>query len=604
MPQDEDLISADSAGTLDGLFYTRSQRSPDAIAYRQFDKASGEWQAFNWRTVAEQVSCWQQAIQAEDIQSGERVALLMRNSIEWVMAEQAALGLGLVIVPLYCDDRPDNIAYILEDSAARILIANNSMWRRVSDACADVTSLKCVVTVGSGEHKASNEAGEPHVFAAREWLAKTPRALQKRQADPNALATIVYTSGTTGRPKGVMLSHYNILSIAHSALITYSIYTDDEFLSFLPLSHTFERTVGYYLPMMAGASVDYARSVALLAEDLQQLRPTAMIVVPRIFERFHSRIRQQLEQKSVIARSLFKLATHTGWWRFQQQQGRGRVLPSLIAFMLNPLLDKLVAEKVRQRMGGRLRLAVSGGAALPLTVARTMIGMGITVTQGYGLTETSPVICGNPLDDNDPASVGIPLRGVTPRIGENDELLVKSPGTMLGYWNNHAATAQMIDAEGWLHTGDQARIINNHIYITGRIKDILVLSNGEKLPPTDIENTLCMEPLYEQVMVVGEGQSFLGAIIVLNREEWIILANKLLIDPYKEESLHDTALHHHITAHLRKLLHEFPGCAKIRRVVLTLEPWTIDNGLLTPTMKVKRNKVLEQFQTAVDALYR
>lgn len=603
MPHSEDLISAESAGTLDGLFFDRSQRSPDTTAYRQFDKPSGEWQTFSWQAMAEQVSRWQQAIQAENIQAGERVALLMRNSVEWVMAEQAALSLGLVIVPLYCDDRPDNIAYILEDSATRILIANDSMWRRVGSACTELATLKCVVTVGDGETKATDDNTGQHVFPAREWLPTTCRPLQKRQADGNDLATIVYTSGTTGRPKGVMLSHNNILSIAHSSLVTYAVYTDDDFLSFLPLSHTFERTVGYYLPMMAGATVSFSRSIAQLADDLQQIQPTAMVAVPRIFERFHGRIQQQLEKKSFIARSLFKLAARSGWWRFQQQQGRSQFLPSLFVILLNPLLDKLIAQKVRDRMGGRLRLAVSGGAALPFSVAQTLIGLGITITQGYGLTETSPVICGNPLEDNDPASVGVPLRGVTPRIGENDELLVKTPGMMLGYWNNHAATAQMIDADGWLHTGDQAKIVNNHIYITGRIKDILVLSNGEKLPPADMENTICIEPLYEQVMVVGEGQSFLGAIIVLNREEWIKLANKLLINPYKEESLTDTTLHSHIIAQLRKLLYEFPGYAKIRRVILTLEPWTVDNGLITPTLKVKRNKVQECYAGKISNIY-
>jgi long-chain acyl-CoA synthetase len=400
-----------------------------------------------------------------------------------------------------------------------------------------------------------------------------------------------------------MLSHKNILSVAHSSLTTYAVYPDDVFLSFLPLSHTFERTVGYYLPMMAGATVAYARSIGQLANDLQQVRPTIMIAVPRIFERFHARILQQLEKKSFIAHGLFRLTARTGWWRFQARQRRGNPFTGLLAMLINPPLDKLVAKNIRACMGGRLRMCVSGGAALPYSVAQTMIGLGLTIAQGYGLTETSPVISGNPVEDNDPASVGVALRGVTTRIGENDELLVKTPGMMLGYWNNHAATAQMIDADGWLHTGDQARIENNHIYITGRIKDILVLSNGEKVPPADMEATICLDPLYEQALVIGEGESFLSAIIVLNSDEWIKLANKLLIDPYKEESLQNSQLHHHIIAQLRKRLREFPSYAKIRRVVLRLEPWTVENGLLTPTLKVKRNKVLEYFQTTVDTLY-
>ena len=596
----EDLITADEAGTLSGLFCARVHRTPDAIAYRQFDKSRSEWEALSWADIAARVSCWQQAMLKEGLQNGDRVALLMRNSAEWVIAEQAALGLGLVIIPLYCDDRPDNIAYILEDSACQLLIANASMWRRIGSACAEVSSLKRVITISGND---DNEESDKRVLPANQWLDNTPKELYKLDVSGEELATIIYTSGTTGKPKGVMLSHQNILSISHSSLATYAVYPDDEFLSFLPLSHSFERTVGYYLPMMAGATVAYARSIGQLADDMQQIRPTAMVAVPRIFERFHARILQQLEKKSFIARALFKLAARTGWWRFESGQGRGNLFTNLLAMIINPPLDKLISKKIRDRMGGRLRLCVSGGAALPYNIAQTMIGLGITITQGYGLTETSPVICGNPLEDNEPASVGVVLRGVTPRIGENDELLVKTPGMMLGYWNNHSATAEIIDADGWLHTGDQARIENNHIYITGRIKDILVLSNGEKLPPADMEATICQTPLYEQALVIGEGQSFLSAIIVLNKEEWITLANKLLIDPYKEESLNEAALHSHIISQLRKRLHEFPGYAKIRRVILTLEPWTVDNGLITPTLKVKRNKVIEHFHESIDILY-
>jgi long-chain acyl-CoA synthetase len=400
-----------------------------------------------------------------------------------------------------------------------------------------------------------------------------------------------------------MLSHSNILSIAHAGLTTYDVYPDDTFLSFLPLSHTFERTVGYYVPMMSGATVAYARSITQLADDLQQVCPTVMVAVPRIFERFHARIQQQLEKKSVLARGLFRLTVTTGWWRFESQQGRGNALSGLLATPLWPLLDRLVAQKVRARMGGQLRIAVSGGAALPFAVARTMIGLGLTITQGYGLTETSPVISGNPLEDNDPTSVGVPLRGVELRIGDNDELLVKTPGMMLGYWNNHTATAEMIDADGWLHTGDQARIENNHIYITGRIKDILVLSNGEKIPPGDMEAAISTDPLIEQVMVVGEGKPFLSAVAVLNGEEWIKLANQQVIDPYKHDNLKDPRIQSQVIARIRKCLQAFPSYAKIRRVLLSLEPWTVDNGLLTPTLKVKRNKVLELHAKAIQDLY-
>jgi len=602
MPHSEDIITAETAGTLDGLLRARIQRSPDRIAYRQFNKSTESWEDISWQSVGELVSRWQQAIATTALQPGDRVALLMRNSVDWVAAEQAAMGLGMVIVPLYCDDRPDNIAYILNDSATQMLIANDAMWRRVQSACGEVESLQHVIIVPvDDETKGIEENQQVHI--ADNWLPAETAELQSHDRQAKELATIVYTSGTTGRPKGVMLSHYNILTITNSILLSFAIYTDDLFLSFLPLSHTFERTVGHYMPIMAGATVAYSRSVALLADDMQKVKPTVMVAVPRIFERIHARVMQQLSKKSFIARGLFNLTVNLGWWKFEQQQGRGKLLKTLAYLPLLPLLNPLVAKKFCQRLGGNMRLTVSGGAALPIEVARVMIGLGLNITQGYGMTETSPVISSNPVDDNDPRSVGVAFKGIETRIGENDELQVKTPGMMLGYWNNHAATAEVIGADGWVHTGDQARIENNHIYITGRIKDILILSNGEKVPPSDMESAIVIDPLFEQVLVIGEGQSFLSALVVLNPEEWISLANHFVIDPYNKENLNDSRVHSHIIKLMRKSLYEFPSYAKIRRVILTLEPWTVENDLMTPTMKIKRNKVIAVYDDLIKDIY-
>lgn len=592
MSHSEDIINAESAGTLDGLFRARIQRSPNKIAYRQFNKSPALWEDFSWQEVGEQVARWQHALSKTQLQAGDRVALLLKNGVDWVVAEQAAMGMGMVIVPLYCDDRPENIAFILNDSATQMLIANDAMWRRVKSACGEVESLKDVIIVPvDGEVKGIEENEQVHIAA--NWLTDETGELQSHDRQSDELATIVYTSGTTGRPKGVMLSHSNILSISNSILLSFEIYTDDLFLSFLPLSHTFERTVGHFMPIMAGAAVAYSRSIALLGDDMQQIKPTIMVAVPRIFERIHSRIMQQLDKKSFIARGLFNLTATLGWWRFEHQQGRGALLKTIIALALLPMLHPLVAKKFCQRLGGRMRLTVSGGAALPISVAKVMIGLGLNLTQGYGLTETSPVICSNPIDDNEPSSVGVPIKGVEVRIGENDELQVKTPGMMMGYWNNHAATSEIIGADDWVHTGDQARIENHHIYITGRLKDILILSNGEKVPPSDMESAIVMDPLFEQVMVIGEGQSFLSALVVLNTDEWIKLANSFVIDPYRNEGLHDSRIHNHILTIMKKSLHEFPSYAKIRRVSLSLEQWTVENDLMTPTLKIKRNKVIE-----------
>ncbi|MBT8121365.1 MAG: AMP-binding protein, partial [Gammaproteobacteria bacterium] len=222
----------------------------------------------------------------------------------------------------------------------------------------------------------------------------------------------------------------------------------------------------------------------------------------------------------------------------------------------------------------------------------------------YGLTETSPVISVNVPEDNDPDSVGIPLRGVDVRIGENDELLVKTPGMMQGYWNNHVATREVIDTDGWLHTGDQARIENGHIYITGRLKDILVMSNGEKIPPMDMELALSLLPEVEQALVIGEGESFLSAILVLSPEEWPRLAKRFDLAEDDESGLDNQKLHAHLLKGIKGTLKDFPGYAKIRRVILTRDPWSVDNGLLTPTLKVKRAKVLDNFTARIAALYK
>ena len=397
-----------------------------------------------------------------------------------------------------------------------------------------------------------------------------------------------------------MLSHRNILANADSGLEYVPMYREDVLLSFLPLSHTFERTVGYYAPMMAGATVAFARSIPQLAEDLLTIRPTVLISVPRIYERVYNKIMAGLAEKPPFATRLFNLAVDTGWRRFLRRQGRGGWHPT---FLLWPLLDKLVAGKIMARLGGRMRLAAAGGAPLPPAIAKVFIGLGLNLLQGYGLTETSPIIACNTAEDNDPASVGIPLRDVEVRIGENDELLTRGPCVMLGYWENPEATRELIDAEGWLHTGDKARIERNHIYITGRLKEIIVLANGEKVPPADMEMAIALDPLFEQVMVLGDSRPYLSAIIVLNAEQWKALANTLALDPADAAALKSEVLEQAVLERLAGRLGEFPGYAQVRRAACTLEPWSVDNGLITPTMKLKRDRIMARYADEIAAMY-
>ena len=594
----EDHIYQDERLTLDGLFRERVRRTPDRPAYRSYDRDGKTWRDSTWSEVARRVARWQAALASEDLEPGDRVALQLRNGEDWVVFEQAALGLGLVVVPLYTDDRPDNIAFILRDAAVRLLLVQDaSRWKRLAGAVREETGVQRILVL----HHPEAEYEDERVVNVDDWLPAGEHALRESRNPPGELATIVYTSGTTGRPKGVMLSHANILFVAHAALTMVEVYREDVFLSFLPLSHTLERSAGYYLPMMAGATVAHARSINQLADDLATVRPTVLIAVPRIFERIHARIAQQMEKGSPLKRLLFNATVNTGWKRFEWQQGQRRLPPGVLRW---PLLRRLVADKVLARLGGRMRMVVSGGAPLPPEVARVFIGLGLPLLQGYGLTETSPVISVNLPEDNVPASVGVPLRGIEVRIGDDSELLVRSPGVMLGYWNNHAATDAMIDKDGWLHTGDQARIDERgHIHITGRIKDILVMSNGEKVPPGDMEMAIGLDPLFEQVMVIGEGRSHLTALVVLSGEVWPGVAQHLGIDPLDVQAFHDRKVQHTLLGRIARQLHDFPSWAKIRKAHFTLEPWTIDNGLLTPTLKIKRNKVIEHYREVIERLY-
>jgi len=598
----EDIVSIEQAGTLDGLLLQRIARSPDALAYRSYDEVTHSWDDTSWSEVGRQVARWRAALAAEDLHPGDRVAVHLRNSKEWVYFDQAALSCGLVVVPLYTDDRPDNIAYIMDNAAVKVLLVRDAAtWKRLAPALAGQQDLQRVLILNTASHETPGAVlKDARVQYVEDWLVHDAPALAARAADPHALASIVYTSGTTGRPKGVMLSHYNMLSIAHAALTMIDVYQQDLFLSFLPLSHTLERTAGYYLPVMSGSGVAHARSILQLAEDLQQIRPTVMIAVPRIFERVFARIQGQLDKQPALRRTLFRLTTEVGWRRFQRQQHRAGWHPSLLAW---PLLRRLVADRVTDKLGGRLRMAVSGGAALSMPVAKTFIGLGVPILQGYGLTETSPVISVNLPESNEPGSVGVPLRGVEVRVGDNDELLVKTPGMMQGYWNNHVATREIIDAGGWLHTGDQASIVDGHIYITGRIKDILVMSNGEKVPPMDMELAISLLPAVDQALVIGEGQSSLAAILVLNPEQWPRLATQLELDPDDPASLEDAQLHNRLLKGIKAALKDFPGYARVRRLILIHEPWTVDNGMLTPTLKVRRARVLEHFAAAIEKLY-
>ena len=592
-----DIIPVEIAGTLDGLFRERVRRSPQSVAYRDYDRSGGKWRNLTWAQMDEGVGRWQTALARENLAHGDRVAVMLRNCPEWVMFEQAALGLGLVVVPLYTADRPENAAYILRNAGVRILLLEElAQWQIFCDVHDQLTELTRIVTIQASLEK----CGDARVNAVHDWLPDKAEEQEHSGQGPHQLATIIYTSGTSGRPKGVMLSHHNILTNAHSSSLVVPLSRDDLLLSFLPLSHTFERTAGYYVPMMCGATVAYARSIQQLQEDLVTVRPTILVSVPRIYERVYSGIRAKLAEGPASARKLFKLAVDIGYSRFEYRQGRS---PGRISHLLWPLLDNLVAKKVMSKLGGRLRGAMSGGAALPAEAARVFIGLGLPILQGYGMTESSPVVCSNTFDDNVPSSVGRPIPGVEVKLGDSDALLIRGPNVMLGYWNDPDATRAVLSPDGWLNSGDVARIDDGRITITGRLKEIIVMSTGEKVPPADMEAAILRDALFEQVMLIGEGRSYLSALVVLNPGHWEMLAGQHNLDRDWHHLPRDGKLEEILLERIAEQIRGFPGYARIYRVALASEPWTIENGLLTPTLKLRRQQVLEHYNAEVERLY-
>lgn len=592
---DLDVVDPDTAPTLDAQFAERVRRSGPDTAYIEHDEVRGEWMHYSWDDIAGEVRRWQAAFKREGLEKGDRVALRLRNCRHWVIFDQAALGLGLVVVPLYVADRPDNVNYVLDHSdAALVFVPDNKGWTELQRAEGETPRIRRVVVL-------DGESEGDYVSSLEDWLGDAEQeALAGGITSPDDLASIVYTSGTTGPPKGVMLSHRNMVSNAYSGLRSVAVSHRDLLLSFLPLSHTLERTVGYYVPLMAGAQVAYNRSLKQLSEDLLAVRPTGVITVPKIFERSYGMIKEQLSAAPVFKRWLFEAAVNIGWRRFEYRQGRG---PWDLSFLLWPLLDALVARKIRDRLGGRLELAVVGGAPCPVAVAKVFIAMEIGILQGYGLTESSPSISINTHRRNRPDTVGLPLRGVEVRIGDDNELLVRGPNVMLGYWKDDDATSETVDAEGWLRTGDQAEIDDGFIRIVGRLKDILVLANGEKIAPADMEAVIADDPLFEQVMIVGEQMPYLTAIVVLDQEAWSKTAGGIDVDPRSESALEDGQVEQFLLDRISGLIHQFPGHAKVERVTATLESWSVESGLLTPTLKVKRPKVWEAFETRIERMY-
>lgn len=588
--------------TLPQLLVNSVERYGEREALRQFDKETKSWHSLSYAQLMVRVMEWRRAYAAMNLERGTRIGILMPNSIDHACADQAALANGLVPVPLHAIDTPGASAFILSDSRAKVLVTNKlTRWKQIKAAGGDLQDLTAVIIT---EDEVDDETCM--VRGLSEWLAAGTHVVELPEGPKeDDLAGIVYTSGTTGRPKGVMLTHGNIVSNVKATLECVFPQVGDIFLSFLPLSHTFERTAGYYLALATGCTIAYNRSVLLLADDLKTIRPTVIISVPRVYERIFARVHDKLKKSRPAARYLFDWAVEIGWRDFCRRnhlpvEHTGR---AWLDGLMRPLVRK-VSSTLLDQFGGRLRIAISGGAALSSKVARTFCGLGLPIIQGYGMTEASPIIAGNNRTLNQPNTVGKPFNNVEVRLGEGDEIQIKGPSITRGYWNRPDATADAFTEDGWFRTGDVGGFNElGLLSIKGRIKEIIVTSTGEKVPPADLEAAIETDPLFSQCYVIGENRPYLSLITVVNPDEWASFAKSCGVDPADPASLDNPSVKTAALKRAKTAAGEFPHYALPRAVVLTQEPWTIENGLITPTLKLKRGPLSKKFANVIAQLY-
>lgn len=602
----ERIKALDVLTTLPELLTHHLTVRPDDVAYKVYDNASKSWKDLTFKNVYDQVHAWRHAFAARsELVRGDRVAMLLPNCPEAVFFDLSALSNTLVPVPLHAIDTPKSSAFILNDSGAKVLVTNKLLkWKQIREA-AETPEIRLVVIT---DDKDCDDLEAPIPVMTKETFLKLGETSQLPKEAPKAtdLAALVYTSGTTGNPKGVMLTHRNVISNIQGVLKNLQPSGHETFLSFLPLSHTFERTTSYYLALGLGYTTAFNRSIANLQADFREIRPTVLMSVPRVYEMIYAKLQDGLAKKSKFVRYLFDWAVEVGWRRFCRENGlpvesssRAWLDPFVAGF-----LDKKVGSQLRAVFGDRIHLYISGGAALSPAVARTFFALGVPIYQGYGMTETSPIISVNKVGHNHPNTVGPALPNIEVRLGEGDELQVRGPTVMKGYWNREEATKAIFTEDGWLRTGDVCTIYpDGNIRITGRIKEIIVTSTGEKVPPADLESAITSDRLFSQCMVVGDDRPFIAAVAVVNPDEFKTVCGELGLDPTKPESLQDPAFRKAALKRIKTSTAGLPHYGVPRQVHCTLDAWTIDNGLLTPTLKMKRNLIRQRYTAEINALY-
>lgn len=539
---------------------------------------------------------------------GDKVSIIAENRPEWVYSDQAIAALGAVSVPVYPTMTPKQNEYIFNDAGVKaVVVSNQYQLNKVLKVIDEVPTLKHVIVMNEGvtTNDARVMAFSKLMEIGKEFEKHNPDFVSntRKQVKPDDLLTLIYTSGTTGNPKGVMLTHWNLCSNIRDASTFINIWEDDVLLSFLPLSHSFERMAGNYTAIACGATVAYAESIETVQANLSEVRPTIITTVPRLFERMHSRIMKQVETAPPKRKKLFFWAIETGkkWAEHKKKQSFAPTLR-----LKHALADKLVLSKIRERLGGRMRFMVSGGAALPKEFGEFFDAIGITIIEGYGLTETSPVITANKLDEYKFGSVGKPIPNVEVKIAGDGEILARGPNIMQGYWNLPQMTAEVIDNEGWFHTGDIGEIEKDgFLRITDRKKHLFVSSGGKNIAPQPIENLFLSSKYIEQFVLIGDRRMFCTALVVPDFEALKAHAMQSGIAfMHNHELVRHPEINSLIESDIEQIQKDLANFERVRKFILLARPFTIEDGELTPTQKVKRKVVEEKYAEVIDGMYK
>ncbi len=598
--------------TITEMFLQTTSQHTDKYLY--FSKRRDHWEGLRGKDIRATVEDLSYGLLSLGVVKGKHAAIISNNSPHWAMADYGILCTGGATVSIYPTLSASQAAYILKHSESRVVFAEDEEQAgKILEVWDDCPDLKTLIVINDAQVTGKTTKGSGRTIISFINFLDLGQEYGKEQGldfetickkcMPEDVLTLIYTSGTTGEPKGVMLTHHNMVSNIEGALKHIQIDEKDSLLSCLPLSHSFERMAGHFLAFSRGSAVYYAESIEKVGENMLEVKPTVMLHVPRFYEKVYSRVLESISQSPGIRQKIF-------WWALAQGKAMlqftmaGRK-PSWWLSKKHGLASKLVFSKLKERVGGRIRFFVSGAAPLSAEIAEFFASLGMIVLEAYGLTETSPALTTNKLEKFKFGNVGPAIPNVQLKIADDGEILAKGPNIMKGYYKDPEGTAEAIDSDGWFHTGDVGELDEDgFLKITDRLKSILVTSGGKNVAPAPLENALVLSPYIEQVMIIGDKRNFISALLVPNFEKLEAFAEEKSIPSRDREALvKNPQVIDLFEREVEKAMEQFARFEQVKKFVLLPREFTIEEEELTPTLKIRRKAVFDHFGEEIESIY-